>query len=430
MSDPESGLPAVAPGPLVEHFFRHEYGRLVAVLVRSLGARRLELAEDSVQEAMRRALQSWGLGRMPDQPAAWLLQVARRLVVDQLRRTRLEEKYLAAQPSGAVALDEGGPSVHFAGELGDEPLRLLFLCCHPEIPPESGVALALKTVAGFGTREIATALLVPEPTVQKRIERARGRLRELALELEPLHHPWMKRRLEAVRAAIYLLFNEGYLSARGESPIRHDLCDEALRLARLLGRHPVGDDPETHALAALIAFHAARAASRLDPSGALVLLDEQDRSSWNWELVREGMDWMARSARGEILSRYHLEAAIAWEHCRAASTETTDWERIVKLYEHLAAQTGGPAVELNRAIAESRCRGPSAALARLQSISATSLPENWPLWHAVLGQLHADAGQPAEAIGHLERALALSDSPAERQVISNRLSCIRQAGTV
>jgi RNA polymerase sigma-70 factor (ECF subfamily) len=293
--------PAAGPGQLVEHFFRHEYGRLVAVLVRAFGARHLELAEDAVQEAMRRALQSWGLGRLPDQPAAWLLQVARRLAVDQLRRGRLAEKYLANQPTGAGVENAGEVSAHLAGELGDEPLRLLFLCCHPGIPADSGVALALKTVAGFGTREIAAALLVPEPTVQKRIERARGRLRELALELEPLHHPWMKRRIETVRAAIYLLFNEGYLSARGESPIRHDLCEEALRLARLLGGHPVGEDPETHALAALIAFHAARAASRLDPSGALVLLDEQDRSAWNWELVREGMDWMARSASGDNL---------------------------------------------------------------------------------------------------------------------------------
>ncbi len=411
--------------PLVEHFFRHEYGRLVAVLVRTLGARHLELAEDSVQEAMRRALRSWGLGRVPDQPAAWLLQVARRLAVDQLRRARLHHRFLAGQPPGAGDEIAEAEPVQLAGEIGDEPLRLLFLCCHPEIPAESGVALALKTVAGFGTREIATALLVPETTVQKRIERARVKLRELALELEPLHHPWMKRRLDAVRAAIYLLFNEGYLSARAESPIRQDLCDEALRLARLLSRHLVGNDPETHAMAALICFHAARAAARVDSAGALILLGEQDRSAWNWELVREGMDWMARSAVGDALSRYHLEAAIAWEHCRATSTEATDWEQIVQLYEHLASQVGGPAIELNRAVAESRCRGPQAALQRLLAVPAKSLPEPWPLWHAVLGQLHWQAGKRAAAIRHFEQALDVSESPAEKQIISSRLAILR-----
>lgn len=425
MSDPESGLPAVAPGPLVEHFFRHEYGRLVAVLVRSLGARRLELAEDSVQEAMRRALQSWGLGRMPDQPAAWLLQVARRLALDQLRRNRLHERFLSGQNTGSAGEPADPPSIQFAGEIGDEPLRLLFLCCHPEVPREAGVALALKTVAGFGVSEISAGLLVAETTVQKRIERARTSLRELRLELEPLHHPWMRRRLDAVRAAIYLVFNEGYLSARSDSPVRHDLCDEALRLVRLLARHPVGDDPETHALAALICFHAARAAARVDPEGGLILLGDQDRSSWNWELVREGMDWMARSASGDFLSRYHLEAAIAWEHCRATSMETTDWQRIVELYNRLAGLTGGPAVELSRAIAESRCHGPEAGLRRLRAFPPGQLPRNWPLWEAVLGQLHWQARQLEPAIHHLERALALSQTATERQLIEARLVAIR-----
>jgi RNA polymerase sigma factor (sigma-70 family) len=415
------------PGQLVEHFFRHEYGRIVAVLVRSLGIRHLELAEDCVQDAMRRALQSWGQGRIPDEPAGWLLRAARRLAIDSLRRTGMHERWLGTQDPEAVPGGSSRQAIETIGhEIGDEPLRLLFLCCHPGIPAEAGVALALKTVAGFGTREIAAALLSEEATIQKRIERARSRLRELSLELEPLHHPWMKQRLSAVRAAIYLLFNEGYLSSQAEMPIRHDLCEEALRLARLLGKHPVGDDPETHALAGLICLHSARSTARVDPAGALVLLDDQDRRAWDAGLIREGMEWMRRSAVGENLSRYHVEAAIAWEHSRAADLGETDWGRIISLYELLARMTGGPVIELNRAVAESRLLGPRVALQRLDDVPRDSLPKRWALWHAVRGQLCWEAGQPKLAMEHLEKALAESRSPTEQKLIRDRLEAIRR----
>jgi RNA polymerase sigma factor (sigma-70 family) len=409
------------PGRLVEHFFRHEYGRIVGVLVRSLGVRNLELAEDSVQLAMQRALQSWGNGRIPSQPAAWLLQTSRRIAIDALRRRKLHDAYLASQipaGTGAILSDADDDTLH---EIGDEPLRLLFLCCHSQIPPESSIAMALKIVGGFGTHEIAAALFISEPAVQKRIERARQRFAELSLELEPLHHPWMKHRLESVLAVIYLLFNEGYLSARDSVPIRQDLCDEALRLIRLLGQYPVGNHPQTHALAALICFHAARTAARSDRAGALVLLPDQDRSLWDWGLVREGMRWMARSAHGNHLSRYHLEAAIAWEHCRSEDISKTDWQRIVQLYSLLLAQTGGPAIVLNLAIAMSRCAGPQAAIDYLLKFPPDERPRRWPLWDTALGTLYYEAGDLRSARACLEKARAESKSDFECQVIEQRL---------
>lgn len=409
-------------GPLIEHFFRHQYGRIVAILVRRLGVRNLELVEDVVQSAMQRALIAWGQSGPPDEPAGWLLQTARRMALDALRRNRLHDRFIA----GAVAESgsgEGEPAAEtcFPDEIGDGTLRLLFLCCHPAVPAESGVALALKTVAGFGIREIAAAVLTGETGVQKRIERARQRMRELSLELEPLHHPWMKQRLGRVQAAIYLLFNEGFLSAVAATPIRGDLCDEALRMARLLANHPVGDHPETHALAALICFHSARSATRVDDAGALVLLDDQKRGEWDHGLIREGMEWMARSASGDSLSRYHLEAAIAWEHCRAASTGGTDWQQIERLYALLEPLVGGPAITLNRAIAESRTEGPRAAIRRMTDYPAEDLPEPWPLWNAVLGQLYRQAGEIQAARRHLEEALRDSRLPAERKLIERRL---------
>lgn len=410
------------PQRLVEHFFRHEYGRIVAVLVRTFGVRNLELAEDAVQVAMQRALRSWGSGQIPKEPAAWLLQTARRIAIDNLRKGKLHDAYVASQArelEGRRILADGVEPVFH--EIGDEPLRLLFLCCHPQLPGESTIPLALKIVAGFSTHEIAAALLTNEPTVQKRIERARQKLAELLIELEPLHHPWMKQRLTSVQAVIYLLFNEGYLSARENTPIRQDLCDEALRLVRLLGQHPVGNSPETHALAALISFHAARTAARTDRAGALVLLSDQDRSLWDWGLVREGMSWMAQSATGSHLSRYHLEAAIAWEHCRSRETASTDWERIVGLYMQLLAHVGGPAITLNLAIAESRQYGPQAGIKRLLNASAEERPQQWSLWEAVLGTLYLESGNNHLARTHLQNALANSKSSFERTLIEQRL---------
>lgn len=413
------------PEGLVEHFFRHEYGRIVAILVRSLGTRNLELAEDVVQAAMERALRAWSHSPLPDQPAAWLLQTARRLAIDAIRQQQTDVRYRAREGSQLLAGSSCGDeqaAVLFPGEIGDEPLRLLFLCCHPGVAPEAGLALALKTVAGFSVREIAAALLTSEEAVQKRIERARQRMQELNLELESLRHPWMLKRLESVLSAIYLLFNEGHFSSQDEHPIRRDLCNEALRLVRLLAEHPVGDRPQTQALRALLCFHSARLDARVGDSGTLVLLGDQKREQWDWALVREGMQAMACSASGELLSRYHLEAAIAWEHCRAASEQATDWPRVLSLYQQLEQVVPGPAVTLNLAIAEARVHGPRVALERLESHRRSGLPQPYPLWDAVTGTLWMLAGDLQQARFWLQQALRNTTSPASRSLLESRLA--------
>ncbi len=308
------------PRALVEHFFRHEFGRLCAVLTRSLGVRRLALVEDVVQAALVQALETWSRRGVPEDPAGWLYRTARNLAIDALRRERIH-----AQALPRLA-DEAEPELspleaHFADEIGDEPLRLLFVCCHEAVPVESRVALALRTLCGFSTAEIARALLTTEANVQKRIERARDRLRELDVDFDTPAAAQLSARLDAVLAVVYLLFSQGCHVTHGDMPIRRDLCAEARRLARMLAaqsgrRTPcavadgtrsvpttIGDVPAVHALLAMMCFHAARFDARVALDGAIVLLEEQDRSAWNWGDVREGMAWLARSTAGDELTR-------------------------------------------------------------------------------------------------------------------------------
>src|SRR3954454_9637517 len=363
------------PRALVEHFFRHEFGRLVAVLTRALGVRRLALVEDVVQAALVQALETWSRRGVPEDPAGWLYRTARNLAIDALRRKQIHARH---SPRRAEVEDGEGNSspleAQFADEIGDEPLRLLFVCCHEAVPAESRVAIALRTLCGFSTAEIARALLTTDANVQKRIERARERLRELEVDFDTPAAAQLCARREAVLAGGYLLFSQGCHVTHGDMPIRRDLCDEARRLARMLAAHPVGDVPAVHALLALMCFHGARFDARIALDGAIVLLEEQDRSAWNWSDVREGMAWLARSAAGDELTRYHVEAGIAWEHCSAPTFADTDWRRIAELYDTLDRIAPSPLHSLNRAVAEASLHGPQAGLDRLSAV----LPESAP----------------------------------------------------
>jgi RNA polymerase sigma factor (sigma-70 family) len=413
------------PRELVEHFFRHESGRLVALLTRSLGVGRLDLVEDVVQASLLQALQTWARSGVPDDPAGWLYRAARNRAIDSLRRDRTYARILPEVGGSQDSEGNHSDEPQFADEIGDEPLRLLFLCCHESVPIESSVALSLRTVCGFATSEIARGLLTSEANVQKRIARAKERLREEPGAWESPGLRPLRGRLPAVLAAIYLLFNEGYNASHADEPIRRDLCDEALRLARMLGEHPAGDDPCVFALVALLAFHAARFDARVSPAGTIVLLEEQDRSTWDWGLVREAMSWMARSASGNVMSRYHVEAAIAWEHCQAPSFAETNWEYIVKYYEALESIAPSPIHVLNGAVAESYRRGPLAALARLAAVPPEQIPARYPPWPAVVGELHFRAGHLVEAEKAWSEALELSPARADKELIHRRLQACR-----
>ncbi|XZE20829.1 RNA polymerase sigma factor [Pirellulaceae bacterium SH449] len=273
---------------LVEHFFRHEYGRFVALLIRDLGGRNLELAEDVVQSAMSRALVTWPRSGTPTDPSAWLFRTARNLAIDALRRQKRQQNTGATDGvsvSNEITILEA-ELLRFESEIGDETLRLLFLCCHPAISVESQVALALKTVSGFGVQEIASGLQTSSATIEKRLTRAKEKLREYEIDFSELTSAAIIERLEAVLSTIYLIFNEGYATSSGENAIRLDLCWEAIRLGKMVAEHPLCGSPAAQALVALMLLHLARMKGRLDRDGVVVLLAEQDRDLWDGSLIR------------------------------------------------------------------------------------------------------------------------------------------------
>jgi RNA polymerase sigma-70 factor (ECF subfamily) len=301
---------------------------------------------------------------------------------------------------------------------------MLFVCCDETIPGDSRLVLALKTLCGFSSSEIALRLFTSEGNVQKRLGRARERLRDASpdLDLVPLHA--MRSRLSSVHAVLYLLFNEGYLSAQPDRAIRRELCGEAIRLTTLLAEHPVGATPETFALLALMHLHGARLPARLDAIGALVLLEEQDRSLWDQDELRRGAAWLQKAANGERFTRFHAEAGIAAEHAFAPSFEQTRWSEIVDLYAMLDRIAPSPLNAMNRAVAVAEWKGPDAGLAVLDGVEPPPWLLGYYLWDSVLGDLHRRAGHDAEARAHIERALASAPTDAERDLLRRRLTSL------
>ncbi len=308
---------------LVENFFRHEYGRLVASLSRQVGVQDIEAVEDAVQSALMKALDTWTAAGLPENPSAWLFRVALNDLLGELRQRTSHRFILEQYASRAIDTPENGPECLTPGEVVDNLLRMLFVCCDETIPTESQTVFALKVLCGFSIREIAFRLFTTDANVYKRLGRARSRLRELPRDLGELTSEHYQSRLAAVNNILYVLFTEGYLSCHAELAIRRELCDEAIRLATMLAEHPIGQVPETFALLALMHLHVARIAARQDASGGLLLLEEQDRGLWDRQRIQVGLEWLARSARGDNLSRYHAEAGIAAEHCLAPSFEDT-----------------------------------------------------------------------------------------------------------
>jgi RNA polymerase sigma factor (sigma-70 family) len=392
---------------LPEHWFRRELGRLVSILSRRFGLHRMELCEDAAQTALLQATQAWS-SKLPDDPGAWLYRVAHNHVLDELRREKRDERYLAEVQVG-----------YAQQEVHDDVLRLLFVCADPAIPPESQLVLALKTLCGFSIEEIALRLFQGKDAINKRLQRARERLREHA-EVQSID----PERVHSVLHMLYLLFNEGYSSAQPDRVIRRELCDEALRLALMLREDPTGALPETDALIALMCFHAARFEARVDGTGGLLLLEQQDRSLWDHELLERGLAHLTRSARGEKLSRYHLEAGIAAEHCLAPSYAETNWAEIVRLYEVLERIAPSPLNILHRAIALAEWHGPGAGLAALEAFEAPSWLLGYYLWDATLGELHRRRGDREQALAHTKRALAAAPTNPEKALLEARLKKI------
>lgn len=405
------------------HFFRHEYARLVAMLTRRVGVQHLEAVEDAAQSALLAALESWTTSGVPDNPPAWLFRVAYNHLVGDLRQRLRRSRLAQAHAAGARDATWDESEVFLPGDVRDDLLRMLFVCCDESIPRESQLVLALKTLCGFDVREIAERLFTTDANVYKRLARARSRLRQLPLKPE-LAFERLTARLSAVQSILYLMFTEGYLSSHAEGAIRRQLCDEAKRLTGLLAAHPAGAAPETFALLALMHLHAARMPARQDGSGGLLLLEEQDRSLWDQREISLGLAWLSKSATGARFSRYHAEAGIAAEHCLAASFAETRWDRIVECYALLEQVAPSALHTLNRALAVAELSGPAAGLAELERLEPPAWLVGSYLWSAALADLHARCGHTELAQRYRDAALGSSPSAAVTAALRRRLETV------
>jgi RNA polymerase sigma-70 factor (ECF subfamily) len=407
--------------PLVERFFRHEAGRLVSVLTRFFGWRNFDLVEDMVQATLVEALQAWRV-RVPDNPSAWVHRIARNKIIDALRRDKVGQRIVGNLSRDKSDADVAFDDLFLDSEIEDSQLRMIFACCHPHLARENQLALTLKTLCGFSHSEIARALLAGEETVKKRLQRATRDLVDNEITLDPPVADELVLRLDAVHQALYLLFNEGYSSTSGEEAIRSDLCEEAARLCHLLCSHPRFCEPATQALMALMLFHAARFDARLDPTGSVLLMEDQDRGRWDQGLIRRGQDFLVMAARGTVVSRYHLEAGIASYHCLSPSCAETDWKAILRLYDALMQIHPSPVCGLNRSIVVAEISGPLAGIRELEAAVPAAARQHYHLFDAVLGEFYRRAGDLTKARQHLETARRQTNSQFDREIIDRRLA--------
>ena len=412
---------------MVEHLFRHEAGKMVATLTGIFGIEHLTLAEDVVQEALARALQTWPFYGVPKNPAAWIMRASRNLAVDVVRREKI---FRDKEPEIIRLMDRPGPSFDEAifsqSEITDDTLRMMFVCCHPSIPAEAQVALALKTLCGFNVTEIARAFLTTEAAIAKRLTRAKQQIREARIPFAIPTGEELSQRLDGVLQSLYLLFNEGYKASSGDKLVREDICAEAIRLTELLAKHPVGHQPRTHALLTLMLLNTARVATRVDDEGNLLRLQEQDRMRWDQPMIARGMFHLAQSAAGEEISVYHLQAGIAACHCAAKDYASTDWRQILSLYDRLTEFDDSPVVALNRAVALAEVHGPQAGIEAVNRIQNLHSLESYYLLHAVLGEFESRLNHAQAAAGHFRKSLQLAEIKSEQAFLAKRLQACEE----
>lgn len=408
---------------LVEHLFRNEYGKLVSVLTGYFGPAYIQLAEDIVQDTLIAALEHWGKEGVPTNPTGWLIQVAKRKGLNELKRNQMILKNQDRLKPYQTA-DEN-PAVFLENEIADSQLRMIFTCCHPSLNTASQTSLTLKTLCGFGVKEVASAFLVSESTIEKRLYRARNTIRESKAEFQIPSGKELKNRLENVALTLYLMFNEGYNSSTGDTVIRKDICLEAIRLGKLLVDH-FPEYTKLNALIALFCFHTARFDARIDDHGAIVLFQDQDRSRWNQELIQIGMSYFKNSIGGNELSGYHIEANIAATHCLAKSFETTNWQVIYDQYMLLSKLKPNPIIRLNLAIVQSQISSPEKALELLKELESDKTLQGYALLFATQGALFVKIGRYNEAIKYFTKAGKLTSSNSEKAFIQKQLKSCKE----
>lgn len=412
---------------LISALTRTESGKLIAVLTRIFGAHNLTMAEDAVQDVWIKALEHWQANGVPDNPVAWLYKAAKNRAIDIIRKNRRRQVFapditqlVDSEYAAAITLEE----CFREEEIRDDQLRMMFACCHPVISREGQVALILRTLCGFSIPQVARAYITSADTIEKRLYRAKQAFRERQVALEIPSGTDLQKRLDGVLETLYLLFNEAHSASYHDSLIRKDLADDCIRLCSMVAEHEITRFPRTDALLALFCFHTARLQGRVDDNGNLLLLKDQDRALWDKELITKGIYHLSRSATGTHVSKYHLEAAIAYEHCKVRSYRETDWKAILGFYDMLVTITPSPVIFLNRAIVIKELMGPHEALAVIRAITGINFLDKYYLLHAIIGELHLEMHHPHLAKPRFETALKLAVSDAEKRFVRQKLDNI------
>ncbi len=416
---------------LVDHLFRQESGKMVSVLVNIFGSQHLELAEDVVQSTLIKALESWKYNGPPDNPKAWLYRVAKNQAIDIIRKERRssqfdfsdpEHQLLNSEYSITTTMDKFWDEEH----VKDDFLGMMFACCHPDISSEAQVTFILKTLCGFSTKEVAKAFLTSEDIISKRIYRTKEHFRKNNIRPTLSSVTDLERKVSAVSGAIYLIFNEGYNSTHHADIIRKDLISQALYLTRELLTNPTTNLPEINALMALMCFHAARVESRISTQGEIILLKDQDRSTWNQDLIQTGQYYLGESGKGDRISLYHFEAMIAYEHCLAKDFDSTNWDRILMHYDRMLSIQYDPVIYLNRCLVVLQVQGPKEAIQAIKKLDTNRAMEKYYLYHSALVEIFTQLKDTELAIYHCEKAIELTQSESEKNLLKGKLEGLRK----
>ncbi|MHA7058118.1 RNA polymerase sigma factor [Aquimarina sp. M1] len=413
----------------LNHLFRQESGKMVAVLIKIFGIENIEMAEDVVQDALVSALETWKFRGIPDNPKAWLYRTARNRAIDIIRRKKHckiidfsnpDRKLLTSEYTLSTIMDDFWKEQH----IQDDFLAMMYACCHSDISPENQITFILKSLCGFSTKEVARSFLTTEDAISKRLYRTKEYFRKHKIRPEIPFPDEIFSKTNVVLSTIYLMFNEGYNSKQKDQLIRKDLVSQAMWLCKSLLDNKRTRIPEAYALMALMLFHTARIDSRINDRQELILLPDQDRSMWNREFILQGSSYLNQSAFGTSLSTYHLEAAIAYEHCCAASYETTNWKVILGYYDLLLSSDNDPIVFLNRCLVILELYGPEEALKTIEEIKHHKTMNKYYLYHAVSGEIHERLLQTNDAVVYYQQAIRLTDSKAEQNLLQKKIGRI------